>query len=349
MRERIGVLEIFFGSPWPETDRLAYADFLAENGFGFYIYGPKADPFLRKRWREDWPEDFVSRISTLSRAFRSRGLKFGVCLSPFGLDTESPARTHALLREKIGRLSEIGIDTLGLFFDDMKVHEGLAEKQLEALDVALASTSARIAFCPTFYTTDAILDRVFGQRPESYVSDIGRLAPKSVDIVWTGPKVIPDDMPAAHLREVAEILRRKPFICENLFANDGPRHSKFLKLKSLAGRSREAFESAGPWAINPMNQPTVSRAVLLAMRNRFQGQDETAAFEAGVRAAYKPPTAEFVLSNHNALLEEGLDVIPAATKSAWSEKLRRFDDPAAREIADWLDGRYAVGEECLTD
>jgi hypothetical protein len=349
IRDRLGVLECFFGPPWPDSERLAYADFLGENGFGFYIYAPKADPFLRKRWREEWPEEFSARVSLLSRTYRARGLKFGVALSPFGLDTESPAKNREMLKEKVARLGDAGLDILGLFFDDMKVHEGLADKQLEALETVRSATSARIVFCPTFYTDDPILDKVFGQRPADYVSSIGRNAPADVELVWTGPKVISDEIPGSYLKEVSAILGRPPFLCDNLFANDGPRHSKFLKLKSLAGRDREAYENAGPWSVNPMNQSGVSKAVLLALRNRFLGQDETTAFESAVRVAYRPRTAEFVITNRKALLEEGLDGLDDTRKAAWIEKLDGFDDPVAREIADWLRGRYKVGEECLTD
>ena len=46
----LGVLEIFYGRPWSDVDRLAYAEFLKLLRLDFYLYGPKADDAFRKNW-----------------------------------------------------------------------------------------------------------------------------------------------------------------------------------------------------------------------------------------------------------------------------------------------------------
>lgn len=38
----LGLIEGFFGPPWPESDRLAFAPLLRELGFDFFLYAPKA-------------------------------------------------------------------------------------------------------------------------------------------------------------------------------------------------------------------------------------------------------------------------------------------------------------------
>jgi hypothetical protein len=40
-----GIIEGFYGRPWPFETRLAYADYLAQAGLNTCIYAPKADPF----------------------------------------------------------------------------------------------------------------------------------------------------------------------------------------------------------------------------------------------------------------------------------------------------------------
>jgi hyaluronoglucosaminidase len=47
-----GVIEGFFGRPWDWSARHMGIDFLRDYGYQFYVYAPKADPFLRRRWRD---------------------------------------------------------------------------------------------------------------------------------------------------------------------------------------------------------------------------------------------------------------------------------------------------------
>ena len=47
-----GVIEGFFGRSWDWPARHSCADFLRHHGYQFYIYAPKSDPYLRRRWRE---------------------------------------------------------------------------------------------------------------------------------------------------------------------------------------------------------------------------------------------------------------------------------------------------------
>ncbi|MFX7507045.1 beta-N-acetylglucosaminidase domain-containing protein, partial [Acinetobacter baumannii] len=84
-----------------------------------------------------------------------------------------------------------------------------------AIEAVRTSTKARIIFCPSFYSPDPILERVFGTRPDKYFDEI-RQAPKEIEFAWTGPKVISDEIAPAHLAETAELLGRKPFLWDNL-------------------------------------------------------------------------------------------------------------------------------------
>ena len=345
----LGLIEGFFGQPWPEQDRLSFAPFLQQRGFDFYLYAPKADPLLRKRWRESWPEDYASKLRGLGNHFRQHGVSFGVGLSPFGLHELSSAEGKKTLEEKIHRLNEIGIDLLGLFFDDMPVHADLAQRQLEAINLVRQSTRARIIFCPSFYSPDPILEKVFGRRPAQYWEEISK-APKEIDFAWTGPKVISDEIPIKHLEEAAELLGRKPFLWDNLFANDGPRNCKFLKIRGPKGRTTAALEHTNGWAWNPMNQAHLSRIVLLATRHAML--DHMApefALARAIEESCPPSLAAFVSTNRKAMLEQGLDKIDLSMKDAWAEELKEWDHPVAVEIARWLAEGYLVGSECLTD
>ncbi len=83
MTVQFGVIEGFFGRPWDWSARLSGVEFLRDLGYQFYIYAPKADPFLRRRWREPMPEETLQHLSELSLRGTANGISIGVGLTPF--------------------------------------------------------------------------------------------------------------------------------------------------------------------------------------------------------------------------------------------------------------------------
>ena len=51
MSIELGLIEGYYGAPWSWQARETTIAALKPHGYGFYIYAPKADAFLRKRWR----------------------------------------------------------------------------------------------------------------------------------------------------------------------------------------------------------------------------------------------------------------------------------------------------------
>ncbi|MGE0528316.1 MAG: hypothetical protein AB7P49_14700, partial [Bdellovibrionales bacterium] len=143
----------------------------------------------------------------------------------------------------------------------------------------------------------------------------------------------------------------KPFICDNFFANDGPKNCKFLKLKALTGRSFAAFASAGSWAFNPMNQLELSKIVLFASSRIARGleTDPDQALDQAIDAFATPGFASFLRREREFVLMKGLDAIEDPVRGKWVSELKVLPDPAAREIREWVSGKYVVGNECLTD
>lgn len=346
---KTGVIEGFFGPQWPEEDRLSYASFLAQCGGNFYIYAPKQDPYLRKKWRETWQTDYVDKLKNYARTFHAHGVEFGVGFSPFGLGAVLTEEDQSLLAEKLNTLNEIGIDLLGLFFDDMPTNANLARTQIEALRVIQSHFNGRIVFCPSYYTPDPILDKVFGQRPDHYLEDIAAGIPSNVSIAWTGPKVISPVIDEAHLLEVGSLLKRKPFIWENLFANDGPKNCKFLKLKPFTGRDERTFRAAEAFGLNLMNQPELSKILYYASKLVLDGIPSEEAYLKALDELCTPVVKEFICGHQDSLLVTGLDNLSDELKRAFKDELGEDPSKAAKEILDWLNGEYNVGTECLTD
>jgi hyaluronoglucosaminidase len=116
----LGLVEGFFGIPWSWSERTETIAFLRPHGFTFYLYAPKADAHLRRRWREPHPEEELERLAALAAHCRSLGVRFGVGLSPFELHLDPDRGWQDALARKLADLDRIGCDDLAILFDDMR-------------------------------------------------------------------------------------------------------------------------------------------------------------------------------------------------------------------------------------
>ncbi len=346
-----GIIECFYGLAWAHSDREAYASFLKEIGFDFYIYAPKADARLRKNWQVEWTPADLNEFRQMCECFARLGIKFGTALSPQGSYKDRlDLQTRGSLQTKVRQLTDLGVGILGIFFDDMQSAPDMAERQLEIMDAVQQVATTKILFCPSYYSFDSLLDMLFGDRPAQYLETIGRNLDQRVEVVWTGEQIISDKISRAHLEQVQDIIKRKPFICDNFFANDGPLNCNFLKPVPISGRERNVFEGASGWAFNPMNQPSLSKLVLYSFSTYFrQGLDPQQAFDRAVRQLCTPSTAEIILQRYKQFAEQGLDQLSEAEKNALRETFKSTNGPMEQEFIRWLDGQYTVGFEAVID
>jgi hyaluronoglucosaminidase len=167
-----GVIEGFFGRPWDWAARLSAAEFLSDCGYQFYIYAPKADPYLRRRWREPIPAETMQRLSELRGKCRDRGIASGIGLTPYEIYLNYDATARKSLQSKVMQINEIGVDMLCILFDDMRGDiDGLAELQAKIIsDVCSWSNARGFIVCPTYYSYDPHLTRQFGTPCENILA-----------------------------------------------------------------------------------------------------------------------------------------------------------------------------------
>lgn len=117
---------------------------------------------------------------------------------------------------------------------------------LRRLLPASSGPSHSLALCPAVYCT-----RMAGQQPadSAYLQALGERLHPGVDIFWTGPEIISPSITANHLREVAAVLRRRPFIWDNLHANDYD-HARIF-LGPFSGRTHELPALSRGVVLNP--------------------------------------------------------------------------------------------------
>jgi len=342
-----GVVEGFYGRMWPPETRLAYADYLREAGLNTCIYCPKGDAYLRRRWREHWPEPAWRELVGLSRTYDRKGVKWGVGLSPVELYRDYGAKQRADLRRKIDRLAELSAPLIAILFDDMPgAMETLAQRQADiVVDIVNWMPGVRVLVCPTYYSYDPVLEQYFGKMPPGYWPELGALLPADVDIFWTGDRVCAESIDAAHLRSITGQLGRPVTLWDNYPVNDGAARCEFLFTGKLSGREAEIRPFLKGHLCNPMNQGLLSLPALAGLSELYG----SGGLSEDVLARILLPSTWAKLSRDRELFQcEGLAGMGAERRQQLAGEYGELPGPAAREIAGWLRGEYAFDPACLT-
>ncbi|HMG47002.1 MAG TPA: beta-N-acetylglucosaminidase domain-containing protein [Allosphingosinicella sp.] len=351
MIPELGIIEGFFGRPWSWAQRAEAMRFLAPHGYRFYLYAPKADFHLRRRWQEPYPEAALAALADFRETCRAEGVRFGIGLSPFELHLHPERGWQDRLAGKLAELAQLKPDDLAILFDDMRGDvPDLAERQAAIVHFAAErGIAGRILCCPSYYSDDPILDVAFGQRPPFYLEQLGRLIDPAIGIFWTGPEVCARELSAGHLARVAEQLRRKPTLWDNYPVNDGARMSQHLHLRAFTGRPAGIAGQIAAHGVNPASQPLLSRVPLLTLAESYardDAYDYGAAFQRAARAVLGDDLAQQVGRDLLALQDRGLDRL-GARAATLRARYAAFGHPAAREILAWLDGHWDVTDELV--
>ncbi|MEM8817090.1 MAG: beta-N-acetylglucosaminidase domain-containing protein [Pseudomonadota bacterium] len=341
---KLGVIEGFYGKPWPGADRLNFIRELSATGASFYYYAPKADRSLRRNWQQSFSAAQRGYLGSLRSACADDQLEFGIGFSPHQIWESWDTATRHALADKLHELAAIEIDTLCVLFDDMHgAKADLARLQIEIVDyVADHARVQHLVVCPTYYSLDETLDRVFGERPADYLQRLGEGLDGGVDVFWTGPQVASAAVSDAHLDEIGALLRRPPFLWDNVFANDGRLASQFLNLDVERHTVLPNRNKLAGIAVNPMNQVWLSRHVLTAFAAKLGAVGKTSQLPSGTAALLKRYDREF--------RQLGLPgLAPDCIRSMLTEFAPFADQREAAEVIAWLGGEFAFDPECLTD
>lgn len=353
MTPELGIIEGFFGRPYSWAERSDMVAALKPRGYGFYLYAPKADAYLRRRWREPYPDAELAALAAFAAHCRAKGVRFGVGLSPYELFLGFDGPAKDALGAKLTQLDSLGLADLGVFFDDMKGDlPDLAARQVEIIDwIAERSGASRLIACPSYYADDTVLDRVFGQRPANYLEELGAGLDPAIQLMWTGEEVCAREFSPGHLARVTEQMRRKPFLWDNYPVNDGPRMAPHLHLRAFTGRPAAIGDHIAGHAINTASQAVLSQipAITLAQSYREgEAYQYLAAFRRAAHEVLGGELAEAVERNLLLLEDAGLAGMDAERKARLRARFAAFDHPGAREIVAWLDGEWAPASELQT-
>ena len=255
-----GVIEGFYGPPWSQTERFELFDWMAGWGLNTYLYAPKDDLHHRAAWREVYPAAQAETLRQLIESCRQRNIRFIYALSP-GLDIRYSNETELdHLKARFEQMLALGCQHFSLFFDDipdrLNAHDiqrygSLASAQCHVVNALFRWTrercpAARFLFCPTAYCSRMAAAKLGG---ENYLPTLGHELLPEIDVFWTGPEIISQEITVAHIQDLQTVLRRKPLIWDNLHANDYDGRRFFCG--PYSGRPPELRGAVSGLMINP--------------------------------------------------------------------------------------------------
>lgn len=264
-----GIIEGFYGQPWSWQERHEIGTALAAAGMDTYVYAPKDDPLHRERWREPYPDAEMSQFAEFAD---TTSLRLGFTVSPgLSIDVDDAADRHAL-REKFTRMIDVGVELVGVLFDDLDPQPGAGRRHGEVTAWLRERLPSRVELfmVPLHYTGC--------ERPE-YLDELCSELPDEVAIGWTGRHVVNAGISVADARGRREAAGgRRPLLWDNTPVNDALMVDH-LFTGPLRGREPGLAAELAGYLANPLVQPRASLPALLSAAAWLRGEDPERAWE----------------------------------------------------------------------
>ncbi|XP_063191233.1 protein O-GlcNAcase-like isoform X3 [Chroicocephalus ridibundus] len=201
---------------------------LKHRGLNCYMYAPKDELKHRLLWREPYTEHEAARMRSLIEAAQEQGVEFVFAISAGQDMVFSSAGDRLLLQQKLRQVAAMGCHSFALLFDDIDPCMCQADRDVfPSLAQAQASVANEVyrelgqpsvfLFCPTEYCSSLCSP---SPTKSCYLLTLGQELLPGIGVIWTGPKVVSQELSATLLEEVEGVLRRRPVIWDNLYAND---------------------------------------------------------------------------------------------------------------------------------
>ncbi len=331
----LGIIEGYFGPAWSWAERRAVVERLAPAGYGLFHYAPKADAHLRRDWRREHPVDTATALARLAADARAAGMRFGIGLTPYDLHLDFGAEGRAALARRLAQLDAIGIDDLAILFDDMRGDlPDLAERQAAIVAFcAEHSRATRLFTCPSYYSDDRVLDRVFGQRPPGYLEELGRRLDPAVQVYWTGEEVCARAIdPVISPRSPAGSAASRG--CGTIGRSMTVRACRRICTCAASRPAGGECRWLAGHAINPALQPQLGCIPALTLPRLYADPDYRymAAFRAAAAAVAGEPLAAMLEADLLSFEDSGLERLSPSAAAPPRARYAAIDHPVAAEV-----------------
>ena len=352
VKTKLGVIEGFYGKPYAQNDCLDLCKFLSDNKFDFYIYAPKNASFLRNKWQERLKKEDLDEQVILSSTLNDLNLHYGFGISPLNICKDYKNLLPKLIEKCVSLAKKTHPTFIALLFDDIKIEENEGMIQniiIKDLYEKLLPFVKNIIVCPTFYSQDPILEKVFGKMPKNYFLNLKDGLNKDISFFYTGPKVLSKDITKDDLKEFQQHLGSNISIWDNYPVNDGQKICDKIYTKPFNGRSslnNECFLHA----INPMLECSLSKISICTLKDIYLGKSdkEIQEHQNSVLNKLFLGKAELVKPFFEILQNEGKSALTENKKAELLKILKAIDSKASLEMQLYLQDFYKFDKACLT-
>lgn len=302
-----GVIEGFYGTPWTHAERLSQLDFYGRTKQNVYVYSPKDDPYLRDRWRDEYPPTELAQLKELVDRAAANHVRLTYALSPGLSVCYSSESDIAALTRKFDSLYAIGVRSFAIPLDDISYTKwncaadeqefgtgggAAGTAQAHLLNKVWESFSAGhtglepLEMVPTEYSDLA---------DSPYKTALREKLDPSVVVEWTGVGVIAPTITAKQVAQAREVFGHPILIWDNYPVNDYV--TSRLLLGPYTGRDAGVAEAATGVTANPMVQGEASKLALFTSAAYLwnpSAYDPRAAFLASVRDLAGPGAAKWL-------------------------------------------------------
>lgn len=254
-----GVVEGFYGTPWSHEARLRQLRFYGENKMNTYIYGPKDDPYHSSpNWRLPYPEKEAKQLQELVKVAKENEVDFVWAIHP-GQDIRWNQEDRDLLLAKFQKMYDLGVRSFAVFFDDISGEGTNPVKQAELLNyideqfVKAKPDVTPLIICPTEY------NKSWSNPAKGYLTTLGDQLNPSIQIMWTGDRVI-SDITREGIEWINERIKRPAYIWWNFPVSDYVRDH--LLMGPVYGNDTGIAQEMSGFVTNPMEHAEASKIAI---------------------------------------------------------------------------------------
>lgn len=270
-----GVIEGFYGQPWSDQARKELFAFMGEHRMNTYIYSPKDDNYLRKNWRDLYPDDALATIKSLVDEANRNHVSFVYTLSPGNDITYSSQADYEATVAKFNQLRSIGVTQFYIALDDIPLSVTPAD---QAKFPAHATPNypynqwSTLADAQSYYLNR--LEREYiqvnqlpdlwlvptnynGSARDPFKEAQGQSLDSNIRMQWTGEGVFSGTLSADSITKAKETYNTEHmFIWDNFPVNDS--NQDRLYLNPVSGRADDLYQVTDGFTANPMIEPYAS-------------------------------------------------------------------------------------------
>jgi hyaluronoglucosaminidase len=257
-----GVVEGFYGTPWSHQARLSQLKFYGKNKMNTYIYGPKDDPYhSAPNWRLPYPEKEAAQLQELVTVANNNEVDFVWAIHP-GQDIKWNQQDRDILLAKFEKMYQLGVRSFAVFFDDISGEGTNPQKQAELLNyidenfVQTKPDVTPLIMCPTEY------NKSWSNPKGNYLTTLGGKLNPSIQIMWTGDRVV-SDITRDGISWINERIKRPAYIWWNFPVSDYVRDH--LLLGPVYGNDTTISGQMSGFVTNPMEHAEASKIAIYSV------------------------------------------------------------------------------------